>query len=146
MRSRRKTRESFASRLKRGLCLEMDDDRKTLKVSYRRGFDAVSQPRFISGIQCTRIYPRDYSMAAALFRPTWPAKRALFADDRGTPDRIFFDGEEVTDAASARAWARTSRASRGERPWQLPLFGRMPFENVVACPHAQNKNDSRAPR
>jgi hypothetical protein len=28
-----------------------------------------------------------------------PAKSALFADDRGTPDRIFFDGEEVTDAA-----------------------------------------------
>ncbi|HEX9273381.1 MAG TPA: phytase [Candidatus Binatia bacterium] len=68
-----------------------------------------------------------------------PARSALFADDRGAPDRIFFDGEEVTDAASARAWARIVTGPHAGEAWQLPLFGRMPYENVVACPHAQHK-------
>ena len=37
-----------------------------------------------------------------------PRRSALFdsISGLGTPDRIFFDGEEVTEADSARAWAR----------------------------------------
>jgi hypothetical protein len=60
-----------------------------------------------------------------------PAESALFGNGRGTRDRIFFDGEEVTDAASARAWARVVTGPNTGEAWQLPRLGRMSYENVV---------------
>ena len=69
-------------------------------------------------------------------------RRSAFFDSisgLGTPDRIFFDGEEVTEADSARAWARIITGPHAGETWQLPRFGRMSYENVVACPHSAEK-------
>ncbi len=69
-----------------------------------------------------------------------PAKSALSDDgDRGTEDRIFFDGEEVNDPNSARAWARIVTGPHAGEAWQLPRFGRHSYENCVACPYEQTK-------
>ena len=68
-----------------------------------------------------------------------PAESALFGNGRGTRDRIFFDGEEVTDPTSARAWARIVTGPHAGEAWQLPRLGRMAYENVVACPHSKEK-------
>ncbi len=68
-----------------------------------------------------------------------PAESALFAKRRGTHERIFFDGEEVDDPNSARAWARIVTGPHAGEAWQLPRLGRMAFENAVACPYAQQK-------
>ena len=46
-------------------------------------------------------------MAPALFSGFTTQERSLHnVSGLGTHDRIFFDGEEVTEADSARAWAR----------------------------------------
>lgn len=69
-----------------------------------------------------------------------PAKSALSDDEElGTDERIFFDGEEVTDPNSARAWARVATGPHAGEAWQLPRFGRHSYENAVACPYEQRK-------
>ncbi len=65
-----------------------------------------------------------------------PEVSALFAKGLGTRERIFFDGEEVNEG---RAWARIVTGSHAGEAWQLPRLGRMAYENVVACPHSQEK-------
>ena len=69
-----------------------------------------------------------------------PVESALFAHGKGTRDRIFFDGEEVTTPDSlGRAWARIVTGPHAGEAWQLPRLGRMSFENAVASPHPQDK-------
>jgi hypothetical protein len=68
-----------------------------------------------------------------------PTESALFGKGRGTHDRIFFDGEEVSEVDSARAWARIVTGPHAGEAWQLPRLGRMSYENVVACPHSKDK-------
>src|ERR1051325_1296746 len=70
-----------------------------------------------------------------------PRKSALFdsVSGLGIHDRIFFDGEEVSEADSARAWARRITGPHAGEAWQLPRLGRMSYENVVACPHSMEK-------
>lgn len=113
-------------------------DRKTLKVL--TGEDLTPSPNHVYlWDPVHEEFTQGTTQWQRLCSADLPAKSALFADDRGTPDRIFFDGEEVTDTASARAWARIVTGPHAGEAWQLPRFGRMPYENVVACPHAQNK-------
>ena len=64
------------------------------------------------------------------------AESAYYAHGRGTQERIYLNGEEVTDG---RGWARVCTGSHAGEAWQLPLLGRMAFENAVACPHPQEK-------
>jgi len=65
-----------------------------------------------------------------------PASSAFYHRGRGTTDRIYMNGEEVTDG---RAWARIASGPHTGEAWQLPRFGRMAYENAVACPYAQEK-------
>ena len=64
------------------------------------------------------------------------APSAFYAKGLGTRDRIFLDGEEVTEG---RAWARIASGPNTGEAWQLPRMGRIAFENAVASPHAQEK-------
>jgi hypothetical protein len=64
------------------------------------------------------------------------AESAYSAWGLGTRDRIFLDGEEVTEG---RAWARIASGPKIGEAWQLPRLGRMAFENAVACPFPQQK-------
>ncbi len=65
-----------------------------------------------------------------------PAESAFFAAGLGTRDRIYINGEEVTEG---RAWARIASGRYTGEAWQLPRLGRMAYENAVACPHPQAK-------
>jgi hypothetical protein len=65
-----------------------------------------------------------------------PAESALYAHGRGTKERIYLNGEEVTEG---RAWARIVTGPHAGEAWQLPRQGRIAFENSVACPHPQEK-------
>jgi hypothetical protein len=65
-----------------------------------------------------------------------PAEKALRHGNRGTSERIFFDGEEVT---FGRAWARIVTGEHAGEAWELPRLGKMAFENVVACPYGKDK-------
>jgi hypothetical protein len=64
------------------------------------------------------------------------AESAYSAHGLGTRDRIFLDGEEVTEG---RAWARIASDPHIGEAWQLPRLGRVAFENAVACPFPQQK-------
>ena len=52
----------------------------------------------------------------------------------GTKDRIYMNGEEVTQG---RGWARIASGKHKGEAWQLPRLGRLAFENAVASPHPQ---------
>jgi hypothetical protein len=65
-----------------------------------------------------------------------PAETAFFARGLGTRERIFMDGEEVTEG---RAWARIASGPHAGEAWQLPRLGRIAFENALACPFPQEK-------
>jgi len=64
------------------------------------------------------------------------ARSAYFAHGRGTTDRLYLNGEEVSEG---RGWARVASGPHAGEAWQLPRLGRMAFENAVACPHPQEK-------
>jgi hypothetical protein len=65
-----------------------------------------------------------------------PDPKALRHGNRGTTERIFLDGEEVTNG---RAWARIATGPHAGEAWELPRLGKMSFENVVACPHGKDQ-------
>jgi hypothetical protein len=65
-----------------------------------------------------------------------PDEKALRHGNRGTSERIFFNGEEIN---FGRAWARIVTGPHAGEAWELPRLGRMSFENVVLCPHGKDK-------
>jgi hypothetical protein len=110
-------------------------DRETLQVV--SGADLTPSPDHV----------HRWNAAARQYTPggvTWdrlcsadlPAETALRYGDRGTAERIFFDGDEVT---GGRAWARIATGPHAGEAWELPRLGKMAFENVVACPYGQAK-------
>jgi hypothetical protein len=65
-----------------------------------------------------------------------PAEAALLNGNRGSSERIFFNGDEIP---FGRAWARVVTGPQAGHVWELPRLGKMAFENVVACPYAQDR-------
>ena len=65
-----------------------------------------------------------------------PRRSAFFHNGKGTLERIYMNGEEVSQG---RAWARVATGQHAGEAWQLPRFGRLAYENAVACPHGQDK-------
>ncbi|HLQ79319.1 MAG TPA: twin-arginine translocation signal domain-containing protein, partial [Terriglobia bacterium] len=65
-----------------------------------------------------------------------PDEKALRHGHLGTPERMFFNGEEIT---FGRAWARIVTGPNAGQAWELPRLGKMSFENVVACPHGKEQ-------
>ncbi len=63
-------------------------------------------------------------------------QNAFFSHGKGTQDRLYLNGEETDDGV---AWAHIATGPNKGQSWQLPRFGRMSFENVVASPHRQLK-------
>jgi hypothetical protein len=113
-------------------------DRKTLKVL--KGEDLTPSPDDVFlWDSATNQYLPGTTVWQLLCSADLPAKSALFANGQGTRERIFFDGEEVSDVASARAWARIVTGPHAGEAWQLPRFGRLSYENALACPHPQDK-------
>ena len=119
-------------------------DRKTLKVL--KGEDLVRSandvhtwdPATNAYLQGTTVWQRFCSGDLA-------NESAFFAKGKGTKDRIYLNGEESTTVVSnlvvdqGRPWAWVATGPQAGETWQLPRLGRMAYENVVACPHAQEK-------
>jgi hypothetical protein len=64
------------------------------------------------------------------------AESAFSGHGLGTDDRLFLDGEEVTEG---RAWARVASGPHAGEAWQLPRLGRLSFENAVASPYSGDR-------
>jgi len=56
--------------------------------------------------------------------------------NKGTQERIFMNGEEVSDG---RAMAHVVTGSHAGSSYQIPWLGKISWENAVACPYEQNK-------
>jgi hypothetical protein len=67
-----------------------------------------------------------------------PAVTAFYnaATGKGTQNRIFMNGEET--GAEGRAFAHVVTGSAAGQSWQIPGIGRSSWENIVACPAAQD--------
>ena len=113
-------------------------DQRTLKVSKGQDLTPSSQHVFLWD-SIHEEYTQGSTQWQRLCSADLPAESALFGSGRGTRERIFFDGEEVSDPTSARAWARIVTGPHAGEAWQLPRLGRMAYENVVACPHSKDK-------
>ena len=110
-------------------------DRKSLKVI--KGEDLTPSPNHVYlWDSLHEEFTQGTTQWQRLCSADLPAESALFAKSQGSRDRIFFDGEEVTEG---RAWARITTGPHAGEAWQLPHLGRMAYENVVACPHPQDK-------
>jgi hypothetical protein len=65
-----------------------------------------------------------------------PKQGAFWHQGKGTLERIYMNGEEVSQG---RAWARIATGPHAGEAWQLPRFGHMAYENAVASPYPQPK-------
>ncbi len=68
-----------------------------------------------------------------------PATTSLFnaTSGKGTQDRIFFNGEE--GGGADRALAHIVTGSESGTTYDLPIFGKMAFENVLLNPRSSDK-------
>lgn len=58
------------------------------------------------------------------------------ASGRGTVNRIFMNGEET--GAEGRAFAHVATGTDAGKSWELPWMGKCSWENLLACPKAQD--------
>lgn len=67
-----------------------------------------------------------------------PAVSAFYnsASGKGTQERIFMNGEEVSEG---RAMAHIVTGANAGTSYQLPWFGKLSWENAVANPYSQDK-------
>ena len=119
-------------------------DRKSLKVlqgaDLARSANGVHtwDPATNAYLQGTTVWQRFCSGDLA-------NESAFFAKGKGTKERIYLNGEESTTVVSnlvvdqGRPWAWIAAGRQAGETWQLPRLGRMAYENVVACPYAQEK-------
>jgi hypothetical protein len=110
-------------------------DRTTLKVVKGEDFTRSPQDVFLWET-ATRRYGRGTTVWERYCSADLANESAFSHQDLGTRNRIYLNGEEVSHG---RAWARIATGAHAGEAWQLPRFGRMSFENAVACPHPQDK-------
>jgi hypothetical protein len=110
-------------------------DRKTLTVLEGQDHTPSADDVFLWDAATGR-YTSGTTLWQRLCSADLPAESALWAQGRGTRERIFMDGEEVNQG---RAWARVATGSHTGEAWQLPRLGRLSYENIVASPHPQRK-------
>ncbi len=110
-------------------------DRRTLEVVKGEDFTPSPQKVFLWDpttsryVQGTTVWERHCSADL-------PLESAFYHQGKGTRERIYMNGEEVS---GGRAWARIATGPHAGEAWQLPRLGRLAYENAVACPHAQDK-------
>ncbi len=119
-------------------------DRKSLKVL--KGKDMATAANNVNTWDpATNAYLRGTTVWQRFCSGDLAKESAYFSKGNGTRDRIYLNGEETTTVVSNQvvdqgrpfAWIATGKHA-GE-VWQLPRLGRMAYENVVACPYAQDK-------
>lgn len=84
--------------------------------------------RFTAGTTAyARLCSADLPPIAAFLNP---------ATGRGTVNRIFLNGEEA--GAEGRAFAHVATGTDAGKSWELPWMGKCSWENLLACPKAQD--------
>ncbi len=110
-------------------------DRKTLEVVKGEDFTQSAQDVFLWD-PATRQYVPGTTTWERYCSADLASESAFEDDGRGTEERIYLNGEEVS---GGRAWARIATGPHAGEAWQLPRLGRMAYENAVASPYAQDK-------
>jgi hypothetical protein len=120
--------------------------RQSLKVLHGRDF-TQSQNDVYTWDPATNAYLQGTIVWQRLCSGDLAAEGAFFANDKGTKERIYLNGEEVTTTAGSpsvvvdqgRPWARIATGPNAGEVWQLPRLGKMAYENLVASPYPQEK-------
>ena len=124
-------------------------DRKTLKVLEGQDFTQSANYVF-SWDPATNAYLQGTTAWQRFCSGDLAAEGAFYANGKGTKERIYLNGEEVTTTVGTapnpvvvvdqgRPWARIATGNYAGEVWQLPRLGKMAYENVVASPHPQEK-------
>ncbi|MGI8923714.1 MAG: hypothetical protein ACR2HJ_06685 [Fimbriimonadales bacterium] len=101
-------------------------DSKTLRVV--GGHDLIHTVNIVNGDGVLRrLCSADLAAQGAFYYPEGQV---------GTEIKLFLNGEEDDDG---RAFAHIVDGSLGGTSYELPLFGKQAWENVVACPTPQDK-------
>jgi len=110
-------------------------DRRTLEVVKGEDFTPSPEKVFLWDPATEKYVP-----GTTVWERHWsgdlPRPGAFWHLGKGTPERIYMNGEEVSQG---RAWARIATGPHAGEAWQLPRLGRMSYENAVANPHPQPK-------
>jgi hypothetical protein len=110
-------------------------DRLTLKVV--KGEDFTHAPQDVYRWDApTQTYVAGTTVWERHCSADLPRLSAFFHNGKGTLERIYMNGEEVTQG---RAWARVATGQHAGEAWELPRLGHLSYENAVACPHPQDK-------
>ena len=110
-------------------------DRRTLEVVAGEDFTQSAQQVFLWDATA-RLYVRGTTAWERHCSADLPRPAAFFHEGKGTRERLYMNGEEVS---RGRAWARVVTGVHAGEAWQLPRLGRMAFENVVASPYPQDR-------
>jgi len=110
-------------------------DRRSLEIVAGEDFTLSAQQVFLWDT-ATRQHVRGTTAWERHCSADLPRPAAFFHEGKGTRERIYVNGEEVS---RGRAWARVVTGVHAGEAWQLPRLGRMAFENVVASPYPQDR-------
>jgi hypothetical protein len=110
-------------------------DGRTLRVLKGEDFTQSPQDVFLWDV-ATQGYVAGPTVWERHCSADLPRRSAFYHNGKGTLERIYMNGEEVSQG---RAWARVATGQHAGQAWQLPRFGHLSYENSVACPHAQDK-------
>ncbi len=110
-------------------------DGRTLRVLKGEDFTQSPQDVFLWDV-ATQGYVAGTTVWERHCSADLPRHSAFYHNGKGTLERIYMNGEEVSQG---RAWARVATGQHAGEAWQLPRFGHLSYENSVACPHAQDK-------
>ncbi|HKQ63691.1 MAG TPA: phytase [Methylomirabilota bacterium] len=110
-------------------------DRRTLEVLKGEDFTSSPEKVFLWDMAAQKYVPGttvwERHCSADLPKPG-----AFWHQGKGTLERIYMNGEEVS---GGRAWARIATGPHSGEAWQLPRLGHMAYENCVASPFPQRK-------
>jgi hypothetical protein len=121
-------------------------DRKSLRVLHGQDFSHSPNDVF-TWDPATNAYLRGTTVWQRFCSGDLAAEGAFFAKGKGTQERIYLNGEEVTTTAGSpavvvdqgRPFARVVTGANAGEAWQLPHLGKMAYENCVASPFPQEK-------
>jgi len=112
-------------------------------LSVVSGSDLISQTYLWN--TTSQNYVQQTTAFARFCSADLPSQSAFFnsASGLGTTEKLFLTGEETGNAGASQPYGRVFAAqasgSDAGKAWQLAELGRIPWENALASPHAQDK-------
>jgi hypothetical protein len=119
-------------------------DRRSLRVL--KGQDFSQSPNDVfTWDPATHAYLRGTTAWSRFCSGDLAKEGAFFANDKGTKERIYLNGEETSTVVNnvivdqGRPFARVLTGANAGEAWQVPHLGKMAYENCVASPYPQEK-------